>query len=475
MSQGFKFRAYPTPQQAHALVQWIGCQRVIYNAKVQEDRYFRSFARKSLTHTGQFAPQDQQYAHFISDETAWLREVPSVILRNGAVRWKQAYARFFKKLGGRPKLQKKTGAQSVWITSELFSFEPQTDKATGEIRYRLLIGTKKFPIGEVEFKAHRAFEVPASIIISVDAGRWHVSFSNEMAPLPSKRDIADGLATLSEADLTEKAVGLDRGIVIPFCGSNGANFDLSVIQKSRIAKRQAAAMRWQRKLSRRVKGGSNRRKAIRRIATLRDYEHRVRHDFAHQTSHSIVADPEIALIVFEALGVQRMTKKAAPKQDENGRWIRNGKAAKAGLNKAILGSAWSKTKTCCDYKAQRAGKLVIEVPAHHTSQECSRCGHIHPGNRPTQADFVCQACGFMANADSNASTNIRNRGVRLIVSGGYREKAKKQTMRMREKNKLGADRSEVTLGEIAVSREDGIPVFAHGSSNQETPTTTRCV
>ena len=75
MQSGFRFRLYPTPEQASSLLRWIGCQRFIYNAKVSEDRYFRAFARKSLQHAGQFAPQDQQYSHFITETTPWLREV----------------------------------------------------------------------------------------------------------------------------------------------------------------------------------------------------------------------------------------------------------------------------------------------------------------------------------------------------------------------------------------------------------------
>ena len=94
MQNGFRFRLYPTPEQASILLRWIGCQRFIYNAKVSEDRYFRTFARKSLQHAGQLPPQDQQYSHFITEATPWLREVPSQVLRNGAVRWKQAYSRY---------------------------------------------------------------------------------------------------------------------------------------------------------------------------------------------------------------------------------------------------------------------------------------------------------------------------------------------------------------------------------------------
>ena len=59
MQIGNRFRCYPTLAQAQTLLQWIGCQRYVYNAKVGEDQYFRRFARKSLAHTGQFAPIDQ--------------------------------------------------------------------------------------------------------------------------------------------------------------------------------------------------------------------------------------------------------------------------------------------------------------------------------------------------------------------------------------------------------------------------------
>ena len=90
MQIGNQFRCYPTSAQSQILLQWIGCQRNIYNAKVREDQYFRSFARKSLAHVGQYAPIDQQYSQFKSALTPYLSEVPSVLLRNGAVLWKQA-------------------------------------------------------------------------------------------------------------------------------------------------------------------------------------------------------------------------------------------------------------------------------------------------------------------------------------------------------------------------------------------------
>ena len=100
----------------------------MYNAKVGEDQYFRRFARKSLAHTGQFAPIDQQYSHFKTDLTPWLSEVPSQILRNGAVLWKQAYSRYVQKLGGRPSIHRRIKMWR-WFTEPMASSSARTTKS----------------------------------------------------------------------------------------------------------------------------------------------------------------------------------------------------------------------------------------------------------------------------------------------------------------------------------------------------------
>ena len=106
MNTGFRFRAYPDDHVAGVLARWIGCQRFIKNAKVREDRYFRAFQRRFAAFAGQHAPVDQAYAHLIGDgnagplndgerseaDTTWLREVPSPVLRNGAVRFYKGYS-----------------------------------------------------------------------------------------------------------------------------------------------------------------------------------------------------------------------------------------------------------------------------------------------------------------------------------------------------------------------------------------------
>jgi len=310
MRIGNRFRCYPTPQQEQTLLRWIGCQRYIHNAKVSEDRYFRRFARKSLAHTGQHAPIDQQYSQFKTELTPWLSEVPSPILRNGATLWKQAYSRYFAKLGGRPTVHNKHGKQSVWLTSELFKFLPVVDAETGEITgHQLHVGTRKFPVGVLTFTAHKDYQPPASLHISIHSGRWHISFNYDDGGIePTEKETTDWLMQFDETELRKMTVGLDRGVSLPLAGSNGQQFDFSDKQKQRLAVQERYKKRWQRRQARRTKGSAGWHKAKRKVARYQRYGTDVRRDVAHKASCTLANDPRYKLFVFEALNVKNMTK-----------------------------------------------------------------------------------------------------------------------------------------------------------------------
>ena len=478
MQTGYRFRCYPTPSRQAILLQWIGCQRFIYNAKVGEDRYYRAFQRKALALAGAFAPIDQEYARFKSrEQTPWLYDVPSQVLRNGAVRWKQAYSRFFQKLGGRPTIQRRSGPQSVWLTNELFSFEAVEGTTPEEVSYRLSIGKGKFPVGVIAYTAHRPHKIPASITLTVDAGHWYVSFNiDDGLPLPTPQEIAAELATWPQAQLRASALGIDRGVAVPVYASTGMRAGLSEVQQQRLRKKERARSRWQRRMARRAKGSSGRRKAAHRVARCHHYARNARLDFAHQTSYRLVECTGVRLLVFEALRVKAMSARPKARKDESGRWLKNQASAKAGLNSRILASAWGKTLVFAQYKAQRRNKLVVPVPPHYSSQECSQCGHTHPENRPTQAEFVCQSCGFRTNADHNASLVIRDRGVALVLSGEFAPQGRKKTMRLRTKVGAGCSEPEPipapTPGETSVRRQ-AVSRRAQKSTNPETPATSR--
>ncbi|WP_052451964.1 hypothetical protein [Noviherbaspirillum autotrophicum] len=188
MQTGKRLRCYPAPALQDTLWQWIGAQEFIDTAHSGEDRYFRTFARKCLALAGQHPPVDQVYCHFHANAIDWIRSMPSQILRNGAATWYQAYQRFFKKLAGRPGFKQRHGRRAVSITRELFRL-PAVGK--GEVPagdYALEIGTQKHPVGTIPFHVHVPFQPPNSVHLSIEHGRWHLSFSYDDGAIEPKDD-----------------------------------------------------------------------------------------------------------------------------------------------------------------------------------------------------------------------------------------------------------------------------------------------
>jgi putative transposase len=60
-------------------------------------------------------------------------------------------------------------------------------------------------------------------------------------------------------------------------------------------------------------------------------------------------------------------------------------------------------------KADSAGRTLIPVVPRNTSRTCPDCGHVSKDDRPTQAKFVCVACGHAANADVVGALNVAYR------------------------------------------------------------------
>ena len=172
LQSGMRTRAYMDAPCAEAVPRWIGCQRVIYNGKVVEDRYYKTFARKALALTGEPVPLDQTYAQFKDDElTPWLSEVPAQVLRNGAVRWMTAKQRQFKGLAKAPRLRRRSDFNSVLITSELFRFVPDPKPEPGFAPHQIELGTKAKPIGRIRFRPTGPYKVPKQITLRQCAGR----------------------------------------------------------------------------------------------------------------------------------------------------------------------------------------------------------------------------------------------------------------------------------------------------------------
>ena len=439
---GVKFRARPDKAMQITLNQWIGCQRVVYNGKVAEDRYFAAQRRLQLRDDPDAeckTPLDQQYAQFKSELTPWLSDVPSQILRNGAYRWMGAKQRQLSGLAQRPVSKRAFGRQAVMITKELFRFVA-IDPGNPDAGRRLVLGTQANPIGELPFIAHRLYQIPNTITVSREAGMWFVSFSYAVEGseiIRSQEELAYEFNLLGDEELLEITNAYDRGVTVQLADAISSFYSVDPVVQERIRKKEIKARRYQRKMARQIVGSKNREKTKQKLARTRNYQARAIQDWAHKTSYKLVTG-QAKVHVFAQLRVQQMTKKPKARM-ENGKWVKNGARAKAGLNSAILRSGWGRVRQYTTYKAARRNQLVIAVPPHYSSQECCRCGHIHPDNRKTQSRFVCQRCGHAENADTNAAKVQRKRGIALLREGVQVKPVKRAAVRRKkEPNATGA-------------------------------------
>ena len=191
------------------------------------------------------------------------------------------------------------------------------------------------------------------------------------------------------------------------------------IQRQRDAALKDGRARW---VTHKTRDGKSRRR-FRWVATpskqylktavqLRRVEHRrclSRNGFQHRLTSQLVKDHQV--IAIEHTRIHSMTRSAQGTIEEPGKNVR----AKSGLNRAILSQGWFGIRQKLEYKAKWYGRQFVTVPAPHTSQTCSACGHTDPANRPSQARFECLNCGLSIHADVNSAENIRRQGLAILA------------------------------------------------------------
>lgn len=416
MLTGIRLKANPTDHQRLILSQWMGCARFIWNAKCDEYRYHSSYARKYCP-IGTFAPVDQKYSQFKSDEfSPWLSDCPSQILRNSASNWFDTFQDFKDGKCGKPKRKKKIGNGSIHLTREVFRFDSCEDGVKS-----LFIGTKRNNIGYLPLKLHKGFKEPSSIYIKRRHDEFSVSFcyddGKDESELLSQADHLKYLKGQSEDFLKTHVIGIDRGVKRPI-QTGGQCFDFSPEQKKHMERKERNLRRYQRRMARQKKGSNRRHKTKIKISNAHNDIANIRKDFCHKTSRTLVDQKDLRVFILEDLKTRNMTRRAKAVKDDSGRWLKNGAKAKSGLNKAILNVGWHRFEEFLKYKANRAGKAWFKVPAYQTSQECAACGHTHPGNRKSQELFKCDSCGHTDNADHNAAEVIKMRAIVFISNSG---------------------------------------------------------
>lgn len=144
--------------------------------------------------------------------------------------------------------------------------------------------------------------------------------------------------------------------------------------------------RYQRRMSRRVKGGKRRERAKAQAARLHQRIALARCDHAHKATTAIVARAQT--IKVETLDVAG--------------WMKNRHLAKSAADASV-----GMFLTMLRYKAQAAGRTLVEVGRWEpTSKTCSACGAHEPGVVLGVGRWTCRECGVIHDRDHNAARNI---------------------------------------------------------------------
>jgi len=356
MRFAFKYRCYPTRPQAEFLTGELRDACSLYNAAKQERDDAWKTCRKSIN----YYDQANQLKAMRADGCLTLANFSCCqdVLRRVDKTYQAFYARV--KRGDKPGFPRYRSTRHY----DSITFPSYGDGCrllpNGKLRVQ--------GAGHIKVNLHRPLEgAVKTVTVKREAGRWFVCFSVErdVSPLPT----------------SDRATGMDVGL-----NSFAVLADGTEIQNPRHYRNaQARLRRCQRKVARRKKGGNRRRKAVRLLQRANVHVRNQRADFQHKLSRQLVA--EYGVIAVEDLNVKGL--------------------AGGMLAKSVHDAGWSQFIHMLSYKAESAGRRVIEVDPRGTSQFCT-CG---AGVRKTLADrwHDCPVCGLSASRDHVSAQVILQR------------------------------------------------------------------
>jgi putative transposase len=363
-----RFRLLPTPEQEEGLLAHCRDARYVWNLAVEQQQHWQ-LGRKAPGYMEQSAQLTEARAEY-----AWLRAGSQTVQQQALRDFAQAMRNFF---GGthRPPTWRKAGVHE--------GFRQVAVKPRHVERLNRRFGRVWVPkVGWVRFRLSRP--VPACVksyrVTRDRAGRWHVAFAHIPDPITGPGDCS--------------VVGIDRGVAVSAALSTG-----ELLHAPRLTAGESKRLRvLQQRMARCNRGSKRREKTRRAIAKLKARDRDRRKDWVEKTTTDLARGFDVIRV--EDLNVSAMTRSARGTVDEPG--VRA--AQKRGLNRAINRSGWGPLVARLQ---QKAPGRVEQVSAAYTSQRCSACGHVAPGNRKSQAVFECESCNAgRCNADVNAARNI---------------------------------------------------------------------
>ncbi|MGB7711351.1 MAG: transposase [Microcoleus sp.] len=330
----------------------------------------------------------------------WYSGIDSTVLQQNIKRLDTAYKNFFEG-SCFPKFKNRSNFTSFTFVMGV--------KIQGHKIYLPKLGWMRF---------YNSRSIPDGFIIKACAVRrrqngWYVSIRIEEKSIPD-------YLTKSLKDVV-KIIGCDLGITKLVHLSDGDQIKNPKFSTNKKAKRTLKIR--QRRVSRKVKGSKNRKKAAKKVGLFYHKISNKRQAYQWKTAHKIV-DRNIDAIALENLNVSVMMRRCRVKIDEStGRFLKNGQSRKKGLNRSISDASWGELILKIEYLAAKQGKIVIKVNPRHSSQECRKCGHTDKSNRDGEK-FICVECGHHEHADIGAAKTIRDRALEMV----RRDSAKPGTM-----------------------------------------------
>ena len=333
----------------------------------------------------------QQDAYLPEMKTArpWYKAINADVLQMNLRRLNDAYSRFFDGQGGYPNFKTRSKFSS-------FSYKPKQVKIEDNRVYLPGLGWMRFHLSR---SLPEGFEI-RTVTVRRKSDGWYMSVRLRNEDVPDIEPINTNQA--------KSAIAVDLGIHKLCALSNqefiaNPRFTKQVERRKRIRQRSAA---------RKVKGSKNRKKAYLKLGRLDAKVANRRADYHWKIANKLCRLGDA--IIFEDLAIKNMMARCKPKVCPlTGRYLKNGQAAKKGLNRVIADAGWGELKLKTQSVAAKLGLIYTEVPARFSSQECNKCGHVSPTNRKGEK-FLCEECGFFIDADSGASVNLLHRGLKIL-------------------------------------------------------------
>jgi putative transposase len=368
VKRAYKYRFYPTQEQAEQLGRTFGCVRLVYNKALaaRTEAWTQRQERVNYNTTSAMLTAWKQ-----TEELAFLNDVSSVPMQQALRHLQVAYTNFFAKRAHYPRFKSKhKSRKSAEYTTSGFRFRDGQLTLAKMTEPLAIKWSRPLPDGAV----------PSTVTVSCDpAGRWHVSL------------LCDDVIEPAPASCT---VGIDAGLTNLLALSSGEKIVNPKFEKhDRVALTKA-----QRNLARKEKGSANRAKARLKVARVYARIADRRRDHLHKLTTRLVRENQT--IVIEDLTVRNMVKNHS-------------------LARAISDAAWRQFRSMLEYKADWYGRNLVAVDRWYPSSKlCSACGHRIGAMPLNIRTWECPTCGITHDRDVNAARNILAEGLSVIACGG---------------------------------------------------------